>query len=607
DADNSGSLTPGDFIRYTIKLTNSGKCVATNVVFTDTIPRFTTYVEGSAATSRGNIVSTSPVLRVEIDNIAPNSAETVTISFQVQLTAAASQIGNQGWVSSRDSGLEPSDDPDTDTLDDPTYTRLPSFSGDGDFTKTAVFEDRDNSKTLSPGDLINYTIIIENSGPGIAHEVTFTDTLPAYTIYVEGSASTSKGVVESTSPILKVAIGDIGPNRTERITITFQVELTDAVEQIANQGFLRSDEIPERPTDDPSTETRDDATVVDNSRFYTNLSIRQFVRTDSFSVSDSDTTHFADESETYHLIILIENSGALSASDISLQCSFPDSIEPLNIVPGNYKIEGDTIFWKLDSLSSGQNVIFQYDSRLSSVMPEGENLLIHTAMVSAANEDPSYLSDNTAADTVWNIVMPLLFPQIEAFPRSVDVADSIQIRIQIPPYKADYDLWIHLPDGQINKEFADHFWQTTPIQPEIWYDIPLKYYPDRLTTDKPEEELIFEIRTFDRKNREAHARTSVMVHSSNYLVLDRNVFRPDIDQTLGISFKLSYQRNAKLDIYDLSGKLITTITEDNYQGGWSTYQWDGISANGQLIGSGVYIVTLRSGEFKDWKKFIIIR
>ncbi|HDP99889.1 MAG TPA: DUF11 domain-containing protein [bacterium] len=607
DADGSGSLTAGDFIQYTIMLTNSGRGVAINVVFTDTIPQFTNYVEGSAATSKGNIVSTSPVLRVEIDSIAPNSSETVSISFRVQLTAAVSQIGNQGWVRSPDSGIEPTDDPDTDAPDDPTFTRLPSFSGKHDIIKTSSFEDLDNSKTLSPGDVINYTIVIQNSGKGVAHQVTFTDTIPNYTVYVEGSISATKGVVESSSPVVKIIIGDIAPNRSERITIAFQVELTHAVKQIANQGFINSDQTPDQPTDDPETEPKHDPTIVDDSRFYTKLGIRQFVKTDSFIVSGNDTIHFADESDIYRVFVLIENTGDLSASSIVLECTFPDSTEPLNMVPDYQKIHGDTIFWQIDSLAASQQMVFQYDARLSSQMPEGENLLIHSATVRCANEDPSNLFDNSAMDSVWNVVLPLLFPQIQADPSSVDVTDSIQIRIQIPQYKTDYDLWIYLPDGHIEKQFADHFWQTTSIQPDIWYDIPLKYYPGRLTTENAEEELIFEIRTFDRKNREAHARTAVVVHSTNYLVLDRNVFRPNIDHTLGISFKLSYQRTAKLDIYDLSGKHITSITEDNYQGGWNTYHWDGISANGQLIGSGVYIVTLRSGEFKDWKKFIIIR
>ena len=145
------------------------------------------------------------------------------------------------------------------------------------------------------------------------------------------------------------------------------------------------------------------------------------------------------------------------------------------------------------------------------------------------------------------------------------------------------------------------------MTPDLWYDIDEMYKPGHLITTKKEEEVIFEIRTIDVLNREANNQSKVTVRSSNYLVLDRNVFKPGIEDALGIKFKLSYRRTAQLDVYDLNGRHITKITEDIYEGGWNTYYWNGLTENGQQVGSGVYLVTLRAGEFNSWKKFIIIR
>jgi hypothetical protein len=89
--------------------------------------------------------------------------------------------------------------------------------------------------------------------------------------------------------------------------------------------------------------------------------------------------------------------------------------------------------------------------------------------------------------------------------------------------------------------------------------------------------------------------------------LDRNVFRPEAESPLDIRFKLSNRRAAQLDIYDIAGRHITQLTQGVYQGGWNSYSWDGITETGQGAGSGVYLVTLRSGEFNSWKKFIIVR
>jgi flagellar hook assembly protein FlgD len=74
-----------------------------------------------------------------------------------------------------------------------------------------------------------------------------------------------------------------------------------------------------------------------------------------------------------------------------------------------------------------------------------------------------------------------------------------------------------------------------------------------------------------------------------------------------IRFKLGYRRLARLDVYDVSGRRITKLTEDIYNGGWNSYLWNGIMENGRKVGSGVYLITLQSGEFKDWKKLIIVR
>ena len=63
---------------------------------------------------------------------------------------------------------------------------------------------------------------------------------------------------------------------------------------------------------------------------------------------------------------------------------------------------------------------------------------------------------------------------------------------------------------------------------------------------------------------------------------------------MGIKFKLSSKRIAKLDLYDVSGRHITKITEDIYQGGWNLYMWSGKTETGLKVGSGVYIVNTSS-------------
>jgi len=98
-----------------------------------------------------------------------------------------------------------------------------------------------------------------------------------------------------------------------------------------------------------------------------------------------------------------------------------------------------------------------------------------------------------------------------------------------------------------------------------------------------------------------------LVRSGDKMTLDRNVYKPELEDNVNIRFKLAYQRMARLDVYDVSGRHITKLTEDVFNGGWNSWLWNGMMENGAKVGSGMYLITLQAGEFKDWKKLIIVR
>ena len=609
DVDNSGNISTSDLISYNIKIKNSGMGVATNVVFSDSIPNHTSYVNGSVSTSKGNIISTSPVLEINIGNISPN--EIITIMFQVIVNEPVEQIENQGILTSNEITPEPTDDPDTPDKNDKTITAFPSFNYPTDVLKSAEILDTDGDYTLSTGDVITYNITIQNSGLGIATNVVFTDTIPNFTIYVTGSATSSKGEITSTSPILNINIGDISPNRSEIVSITYQVTVSHDVEQIVNQGFVDSHETPTEPTDDPNTPEDDDETITDIAELQTDISVNLFAVTDSIVVgaTPSDTMKYADENETYTTFIKLQNLGLVKAKDVKIINWPPDSIIISNIHPQEASCCKDSIVWSFPEIAPDSTVVLQFDVSVPAIMPFGRTELFNKVTASASNENPEKLSNNSVTETVYNDVpeTPALVPGIEVNPSSIDVTDSATIKIQIPINTKSWDLWVYFPNGQIDSTFADDFIAGSSLTPDLWHDVNEMYNPVHLQTTAKQENITFEIRTIDTRARKASAQTILTVFSANYLVLDRNVFKPEFEDAIGIKFKLSSKRIAKLDVYDSSGRHITEITKDIYEGGWNIYHWDGLKSNNQKVGSGVYIVTLRSGEFNSWKKFIIVR
>jgi uncharacterized repeat protein (TIGR01451 family) len=75
-----------------------------------------------------------------------------------------------------------------------------------------------------PGDVMTYTIHVENSGELVAPGVIVTDAIPVGATYVPDSATATRGTIQGPDPIV-VSIGDLEPGG--EVTITFQATAQD--------------------------------------------------------------------------------------------------------------------------------------------------------------------------------------------------------------------------------------------------------------------------------------------------------------------------------------------------------------------------------------------
>lgn len=127
----------------------------------------------------------------------------------------------------------------------------------------AVAVDADGNGVPSPGDVLEYTATIENSGAGPATGVAWTDAAPANTTLLAGSISTTVGTVDGTSPV-HVTIGTLAGGGASA-TVTLQVRIASPlpVEVIAvsNQATVASYELAPVESDDPATPAMGDPTV----------------------------------------------------------------------------------------------------------------------------------------------------------------------------------------------------------------------------------------------------------------------------------------------------------------------------------------------------------
>lgn len=210
----------GQTLTYTVTFKNTGNATAFNVVFTDTIPIGTTFVNGSL-TQDGTVISSSsnPPGTILPNNISPGKTSTLTFKVTVSTIPSPNPILNSANAIF------------SYTIDNAT---VPNVIGSG-FTNTNIVSTQVNNANLGGitksvdkafatcGDVLNYTIVIPNTGNITAFNVIIKDTLPNGTVFIANSVTVNGVNQAGANPLTGVTIPTI---RSSTIaTLTFQAKV----------------------------------------------------------------------------------------------------------------------------------------------------------------------------------------------------------------------------------------------------------------------------------------------------------------------------------------------------------------------------------------------
>jgi uncharacterized repeat protein (TIGR01451 family) len=89
--------------------------------------------------------------------------------------------------------------------------------------------------------------------------------------------------------------------------------------------------------------------------------------------------------------------------------------------------------------------------------------------------------------------------------------------------------------------------------------------------------------------------------------LDRNVFSPSREPTLGINWGLRVSSIVRLNVYDLTGTHIVELSNQQYNAGQQRYEWNGVTKTGGKAGSGFYVVTIEAENYRCFLKFFAVQ
>ena len=82
-----------------------------------------------------------------------------------------------------------------------------------------------------------------------------------------------------------------------------------------------------------------------------------------------------------------------------------------------------------------------------------------------------------------------------------------------------------------------------------------------------------------------------------------NPFNP----VTNLDYDLPEDAMVNITVFDMMGKVVRTLVNDQQSAGYKTLQWNAMSNNGQPVSSGLYIYTIQAGEFSKTRKMILFK
>lgn len=426
-------LLAGETLRYTITVQNVGADNATGVYLVDQIPANTAYVAGS--TTLNGVAVPDGASSALIDGIQINAPQdttpgvlnagvannTATIMFDVVVNAGVPDgtiISNQAFVSAVDNNIadQPSDDPRTELVDDPTLDVVGNFPLLFASKSAALQIDNGSPGIVDPDDVLRYTITIYNNGSVPATIVELFDDVPANTTY-ETNSTTLNGspigvpdngvfplasridVSSADLPSPGPGEGVLSPGESAVVQFDLRVDLaTPRGTLIVNQATVYSYEVANLLTDgDGNPATGPEPTVVVVGDAQTLTIVKEVSVVDGGAAIAGATLEYA---------VTVQNVGAVPALYVTIRddldetnpgyLTYIDQSATLNGLVNGINVVAPVItadyFTEYGPLQPGETVVLRFRAIINPNLVEGTTI-VNTARVYW--DDPQQQADAT--------------------------------------------------------------------------------------------------------------------------------------------------------------------------------------------------------------------
>ncbi|MCH6559377.1 DUF11 domain-containing protein [candidate division KSB1 bacterium] len=584
-----GSVRPDSTYSYHLNMVNNGSATVHNINLWNALPAFVT-PEQFLLNAPDRV--TADTLFWHFDSL--QTAQAIDIEFTVRFSQTPpvtpfDLVNLDRLTASCDTTL-------SNNFAATTVIGLPPIEYDLELTKSA------SQDSAQVGESFSYNLKIVNNGPDPASDIILTDVLPGF-ISIHDFSLQPNSISQDTLfwQFASLAVGD-------SVEISFDARIEDTIpvlpSQLTNTAQVTA---PQEVNAANSTAT---AVVMAVPMRY-DLELTKSADLDSVQIGSG-----------FSYVLKIVNHGPDAATDIRLRDVLPGFVSIVDFSLQPSSTSQDTLFWQFDSLAVGDSIQITLGARIEPTPPSLPFQIINTASVTAPDE--SNLANNTANALVT--IIPISY--------DLEITKSASADTLRPKTSFDYSLNVinHGPDTakdimiwDVKPEFVTFsdvnpqpssikqdtlIWRVDSLRVGETFEITIGTRVDELTLTNPLEIIntgsVAAVDDFNSANNSADVRVMVLPPNDG-VYLDRNVFMPDNASPLQVIFQLSTSRTARLDLYDTTGYHLSTLVEQNFNAGSNTYLWNGTISNGKKAGSGVYIITLRSGTLVSWVKVIVVQ
>jgi gliding motility-associated-like protein/uncharacterized repeat protein (TIGR01451 family) len=351
----NGAVKADDAITYTIHVRNTGAVALTNVVITDTIPKYTVFVSADDAITP----DASGKLSWTIPGIPVGNAD-ITKSFNVKVAqdlTNAGSITNTAYVNNLPTTPSTVGDPNNPQSNpDPNApsTQIPVDNGKLSTNwKSADYTASGPKGGVITGDEITYTIHVRNTGSVTLTNVKITDTIPAYTEFVSADDNITPVNNQLIWTIPSIAVGSADETRSFKVKVS--TDLTGAT-FITNTAMIdNGNGQGNQPT---GSSTQGDANNPDPnppSGPSTNIAVDTLVNWQTWKLATPASNRdkvMPNEELTYQ--IFIRNTGNTAVQNIIITDHVPAATSFVSATANGQYSETDSIVtWNIVSIAVG--------------------------------------------------------------------------------------------------------------------------------------------------------------------------------------------------------------------------------------------------------------